>query len=512
MSVRFGESNNGFSVEELVNFATSLKQKLSIGDPNDFVLEARVAMFLERRGRNRFVISHQSIKEFLICRKLGREFVEKNMLTWGALKFDESMPLVRSFLHEFFEMEKLDWYVALTSEIQRCLSWTGSPKEELLVGQHSYSPPYGVGHYEHCLPNLLYLVSNSLSNIRENLQMAGSNLACANLSYLTPAMVQKIDFENANFEGAIVNENTIESLGISIIPPNSFCDYKEQHSFCRSNSLFEKSNYFTAAHPTIDEEEFVLIPGGKYMVPSSTGDPVEVTSPGFLIQKFPVTNGQFQQFVNEFPYWSQTRRVRGEGNSWYLKHWAEEGCKEKLLPSPVTLISWYAASAYAASIGLRLPTEKEWEIAARFTQKKITTFPWGNNSSDHFAFTEENSDNLFSPGKSVFEQPKDFAKWRSNLEFDVPRHMVGLVKEYVMDDFSENYPSVHSFNSGFQRKEDGTWGPNAVSFDLKVIRGGSYLSPLKTATCQVRTSQPAYNVNSDVGFRCVRPILVTQKK
>lgn len=104
----------------------------------------------------------------------------------------------------------------------------------------------------------------------------------------------------------------------------------------------------------------VLVPAGKFLTDTGGGTPFEVELPAFYIAVHPVTNAQYARFVAKTGH-------RPPGN----RFWQESG----KMNHPVVSVGWDDATAYCHWAGLRLPTELEWEKAAR--GKDGRTFPWG---------------------------------------------------------------------------------------------------------------------------------------
>ena len=235
----------------------------------------------------------------------------------------------------------------------------------------------------------------------------------------------------------------------------------------------------------IDSAEVVLIPAGEFRMGGaddearSNEQPVHsVYVDAFYMDKYLVTNAQYKVFVDANPqwrkdlYWKGGSYPDGKGNH------------------PITRVSWYAAMAYARWAGKRLPTEAEWEKAARggFIGMK---YPWGNTIDA----------NMANYGWNVRDTtPVDrYMPNRYGL-YD----MSGNVGEWCFDAYDETcYASSPRRNpvAGGQVGNDFT----SVNSN-RVLRGGSWLNSAQCLRVAYRNwFSPAFT-SSEYGFRCARAV------
>lgn len=129
----------------------------------------------------------------------------------------------------------------------------------------------------------------------------------------------------------------------------------------------------TAAEPEARYQNEVLIPGGSY-IPNfarqsgKTGTPArpqEVRVDSFLLDRYPVTNAQYRDFLQAHPDWRKSRVKAIFADKNYLNRWDDDlSWDQRQSPdAPVTSVSWFAASAYCEDKGGALPTTDQWEYA-----------------------------------------------------------------------------------------------------------------------------------------------------
>jgi formylglycine-generating enzyme required for sulfatase activity len=218
----------------------------------------------------------------------------------------------------------------------------------------------------------------------------------------------------------------------------------------------------------------VTVPAGEFVMGSGQGDeePAHtVFVDVFEIDIFEVTNAEFARFVEDTGY--QTDAEKSNDPSPWRAYFT--GGKERL---PVVKVSWNDAKAYCEWAGKRLPTEAEWEKAARGTDQLI--YPWGNEWDVARVNSKE----------SGFRGPVTVGTFPEGASPYGVMDMAGNIWEWT-DSWYQGYPQT-TFNS------------NYFGETYKVLRGGGWFSKQE----QVRTTQRNANspgaANDDIGFRCVR--------
>jgi len=231
----------------------------------------------------------------------------------------------------------------------------------------------------------------------------------------------------------------------------------------------------TPAPTTQPATDMVLVPAGPFLMGSDADDPDEapqheVDLPAFEIDLFEVTNAQFAAFVEATGY--QTDAEKGGEAGW--RGFYAEGKDNH----PVVKVSWNDAVAYCQWLGKRLPTEAEWEKAARGTDGRV--YPWGNE-------WDASRLNSYQSGYRGTTPVGSFAEGASPYGvFD----MAGNVWEWTADWYLP-YPG-----SGYQ---DPYFGEKN-----RVTRGGGWFEEPPQVRTSNRNCTTPTAANDDLGFRCAR--------
>jgi formylglycine-generating enzyme required for sulfatase activity len=216
------------------------------------------------------------------------------------------------------------------------------------------------------------------------------------------------------------------------------------------------------------EGDMVYVPPGPFIYGAESESNLTVANlgQGFWMDRQPVTNRQFCDFL-------MARGNREEGEVAWLDNKSSR-IDKKFRPKPgyeqhpVTGVSWYGARAYAAWAGKRLPTEQEWEKAARGIDGR--RYPWGEEFAAQRCNTTESGINDTTPAG----------------QFGEPGRSV-----YGCDDMAGN---VWEWTESLWSK----------GRERRVVRGGSWYTSHVIAACACRSSFIPGNRYNDLGFRCAR--------
>lgn len=236
-----------------------------------------------------------------------------------------------------------------------------------------------------------------------------------------------------------------------------------------------------------DRIELMLIPEGEFLAGwpvDGINPPFPVSLKAYYIALYQVTNEQYAKFLNE--YQPEIKEL----NNWIF---LDSSCFVKktvsgydVIPGkedhPVVQVTWFGANAYCKWAGLRLPTELEWEKAARGQDGRI--YPWGNEwDQSKCRFAGNKASETTCSVKSYEEGVSPFGIFQ----------MAGNVLEWCADGFQHN--SYDKFWAGNLALPEGS---------NKVLRGGSWLHSQEFCN-SVRHFGNDPNLHYNFfGFRCAK--------
>ena len=254
--------------------------------------------------------------------------------------------------------------------------------------------------------------------------------------------------------------------------------------------------------------EMVSVPAGEFVMGSDPMDPNSLPDEypehvvwlsGYEINIYEVTNWEFTEFLNAYgsiispegyemlDVDAPDGHIYWDGSSWY----AEAGYEDH----PVIEVTWYGANTYCGFNGKRLPTEAEWEKAARggcevggapgACEDPIDerTYPWGEGiDCDHANF------------KGCVDYTAPVGSYPLGVSPYGAYDMAGNVWEWVHDWSDDDYYEYSPYQDP----------PGPVSGTSRVVRGGSWHALRDGVRVAIRISQSPASSTNQKGFRCAR--------
>ena len=305
-----------------------------------------------------------------------------------------------------------------------------------------------------------------------------------------------------------VSEGTVDAVGVWTVPSDATRATVLVRVGDGVNSAVASSPIsveIVAPPGSIVPQGMVSIPAGEFQMGSTDPEAQNDEQPlhtvsvdAFFMDQHEVTNLEYQEFVLANPEWQREDIDSEFHNGDYLKLW--RGIRGNDYPKgkadhPVVYVSWYAAMAYAEWVGKRLPTEAEWEYAARggLGGKK---YPWG----DVLEFDKADKANIGLVGDTTAVgkyPPNGYGLY----------DMTGNVYEWCLDEYNKDFYSMSPRENPLSGADSVDWIiSNFTSVQThRVLRGGSWKwsGSLGLRVAFRRWKRPLFT-SENFGFRCAR--------
>lgn len=229
---------------------------------------------------------------------------------------------------------------------------------------------------------------------------------------------------------------------------------------------------------------------------SASGPAHLVQLDAYFIDQHEVTQAQFAAFLNahrghplrtdDFTwFYSKESDVVQDRNSWVVKYHHES--------YPASYVSWYGAAAYCRWVGGYLPSEAQWELAARLPDER--TYPWGDDfNSKNANFCDYSCDNTLSTTEydgAVVAMP--IGSYPAGNNAIGLTDLAGNIAEWVNDWYAAYAPEAQQNPTGL------------TTGRYRVVRGGSWRSSFAQLAAYARAWYNPAATEPDIGFRCVFP-------
>jgi formylglycine-generating enzyme required for sulfatase activity len=297
--------------------------------------------------------------------------------------------------------------------------------------------------------------------------------------------------------GAVATATTVSSIAAQVQPtntpalteptkaPGEILTPMPPPSACRVGDTWTRP---------VDGMAMICVPAGEFLMGSSDADPDAaddekpqhtVYLDAFWIDKTEVTNAQYRKCV-EAGACKEPQDAKGD------RCWDDS--RYNAPDQPVPCVTWYDARDYAAWVGGRLPTEAEWEKAARGTDGRI--YPWGGTfDSSKLNFCDRNCeyDSKDTNADDGYTYSAPVGNYLAGASPFGALDMAGNAWEWVADWYDDRY----YFSSPASNPE----GPGSRAY--RVLRGGSFANNGQSGRCAVRGWGDPNHGFGRYGFRVV---------
>jgi len=259
--------------------------------------------------------------------------------------------------------------------------------------------------------------------------------------------------------------------------------------------------------PTLSNDgTMVRLPDGSFIMGLTDEDPLDIQNAGrkkvtvssFYIDRFEVTNEEYRGFINDLSEEESQERLP-DSTAWAEAasgaNWESYFYGSERSDYPVVAVTWQDARAFCRWEDKRLPTEAEWEYAAR-AGRVGGVYPWaGFSPRDPQGRYLAN----FNPGRQG--QAADGYAFTSPVGSYPPNRwglhdVAGNVAEWVRDAYTPSYTALSGLDPVYTDSEE----------DRRVVRGGSWASNAFQIGVGVRGVQPKDEASARIGFRCAADV------
>jgi formylglycine-generating enzyme required for sulfatase activity len=258
---------------------------------------------------------------------------------------------------------------------------------------------------------------------------------------------------------------------------------------------------------TTENGDMVRLPNGTFIMGLTDIDPYNyqnagrkrITISSFYMDRYEVTNAEYREFLNDV-YNRSPERYRErlpDSTAWnesISQNFTSYFYSSNFADYPVVVVTWEEAQAYCKWEGKRLPSEAEWEYAAR-AGRVGSIYPWAGLSVQingrYLANFSPSQAGLAADGYAFTAPVGSFPPSRWGLH-----DMAGNVAEWVRDDYTSSYSQLSQLDPVYLSEEA----------ESKVVRGGSWQSSSRQIGVGFRGRQQPDQATPTTGFRCAADV------